>query len=123
MASATFFPFFTKLQFFVFFFLVSWVVSATPPPPAKSPIPDHRLWNRGTRPHGLLPPRRARHLSPGPGADSACPFVLLRTPAAPGQSRCAESFPRFGPNYSRPDRRFRLQTQPGADPAGRGARL
>ena len=92
-------------------------------PPSEHPIPHHRLWNRGTRPHGLLPPRRAQHLSPRPGADFARPFVLLRTPAAPGQGRRAESFPGFGPNHCRADRRFRLQTQPGGDPAGCGAGL
>src|SRR5664279_1626701 len=41
----------------------------------------HRLWNRRTRPHGLLPPRRTRHLSTGPGAGLARTLVLLRTPA------------------------------------------
>src|SRR5258708_3647701 len=32
-------------------------------PPSECPIPYHRLWNRGTRPYGLLTARRAEHLS------------------------------------------------------------
>jgi hypothetical protein len=38
--------------------------------PSEYPIPDHRLWNRGTRPYGLLPAQRTKHFPPRPGARS-----------------------------------------------------
>jgi hypothetical protein len=45
-----------------------------------------------------------------------CLLVLLRTPAAPGQGRRAESFSGIGSNHCRVDRRCRLQRQFGRDP-------
>src|ERR1039457_3799910 len=46
------------------------------PSPTGRPLSHHRLRNRGTRPHGLLPPRRAQHLSTRSGAGLACPLQI-----------------------------------------------
>src|SRR6516164_5817429 len=78
----------------------------------------HRLWNRGTRPYGLLPAGRTEHFSARPGAGIAGAILLLRTPAPFGQGRRAEPVLGIGPDHRRVDRRFRLQTQSGRDPAG-----